>query len=76
MRFKKSLKYSLVFFLIITFLTIIFRPAETEISEIIHAPFLKIFILISNKFIKTLTISLPATIVIFFVYYFYILKSQ
>ncbi|EZY69318.1 hypothetical protein V063_02475 [Staphylococcus aureus R0487] len=41
MRFKKSLKYSIVFFALITFLTILFRPTETGINEIMNASFLK-----------------------------------
>ena len=76
MRFKKSLKYSIIFFLIITFLTILFRPTETGINEIMNAPFFKTIILISSEFIKTLAISLPPAIIIFFVYFFYILKPQ
>ena len=76
MRFKKSLKYSIIFFLIITFFTILFRPTGTGINEIMNASFFKTIILISSEFIKTLAISLPPTIIIFFVYYFYILKPQ
>ena len=76
MRFKKSLKYSIIFFLIITFFTILFRPTEIGINEIMNASFFKTIILISSEFIKTLAISLPPTIIIFFVYYFYILKPQ
>ncbi|MFQ3838438.1 preprotein translocase subunit YajC [Staphylococcus pseudoxylosus] len=76
MRFKKSLKYSIVFFLIITFLTILFRPTETGINQFVNVPFFKTIILISSEFIKTLAISLPPTIIIFFVYYFYILKPK
>lgn len=76
MRLKKSIKYSVVFFLIITFLTIIFKPTETGINEIMNAPFFETVILVSNEFIKTLAISLPPAIIIFFVYYFYILKPQ
>ncbi|WP_040030188.1 hypothetical protein [Staphylococcus cohnii] len=37
MRFKKSLKYSTIFFLIITFITILIRPSETKINEIMNA---------------------------------------
>ncbi|EZY59930.1 hypothetical protein V062_02666 [Staphylococcus aureus R0357] len=76
MRFKKSLKYSIVFFVLITFLTILFRPTETGINEIMNASFFKKTALISKEFIKTLAISLPPTIIIFFVYYFYILKPR
>lgn len=76
MRFKKSLKYSIVFFLMITFLTILFRPTETGINQFVNVPFFKTIILISSEFIKTLAISLPPTIIIFFVYYFYILKPK
>ncbi|RIN03819.1 preprotein translocase subunit YajC, partial [Staphylococcus shinii] len=64
------------FFLIITFLTILFRPTETGINQIVNAPFFKTIILISSEFIKTLAISLPPAIIIFFVYYFYILKPK
>ncbi|PHK48649.1 preprotein translocase subunit YajC [Staphylococcus edaphicus] len=76
MRLKKSLKYSVVFFLIITFLTILFRPTEIGIDDIMNAHFFKTLILLSNEFIKTLAVSLPPAIVIFFVYYFYILKPN
>ncbi|TFV23302.1 preprotein translocase subunit YajC [Staphylococcus saprophyticus] len=76
MRFKKSLKYSLVFFLIITFLTILFRPTETGINEIMNTSFFKTIILICNEFIKTLAISLPPAVIIFLVYYFHILKPK
>ena len=76
MRFKKSLKYSTIFFLIITFITILIRPSETKMNEIINASNLETLILISNEFIKTISISLPPSIIIFLVFYFYILRPQ
>lgn len=76
MRFKKSLKYSTIFFLIITFITILIRPSETKMNEIMNTSNLETLILISNEFIKTISISLPPSIIIFLVFYFYILRPQ
>lgn len=76
MRLKRSFKYSMIFFLIITFLTILFRPTEIGINDVMNAPFLKTLTLLSSEFIKTLAISIPPSIIIFFVYYLYILKPQ
>lgn len=76
MRFKKSLKYSTIFFLIITFITILIRPSEAGINKITNASNYETLILISNEFIKTISISLPPSIIIFLVFYFYILKPQ
>ena len=76
MRFKKSLKYSTIFFLIITFITILTRPSETKINEIMNASNFNTLLLISNEFIKTISISLPPSIIIFLVFYFYILRPQ
>jgi len=76
MRFKKSLKYSIVFFLIITFITILIRPSETKMNEIMNASNFETLILISNEFLKTISISLPPSIIIFLVFYFYILRPQ
>ena len=76
MRFKKSLKYSIVFFLIITFITILIRPSEAGINKITNASNYETLILISNEFIKTISISLTPSIIIFLVFYFYILRPQ
>ncbi|RIL83290.1 preprotein translocase subunit YajC, partial [Staphylococcus cohnii] len=59
MRFKKSVKYSTVFFLIITFITILIRPSETGINKIMNASNFETLILIGNEFLKTISISLP-----------------
>ncbi|PTF22287.1 preprotein translocase subunit YajC [Staphylococcus cohnii] len=76
MRFKKSVKYSTVFFLIIKFITILIRPSETGINKIMNASNFETLILIGNEFLKTISISLPPSIIIFLVFYFYILRPQ
>lgn len=76
MKLQKSLKFSLIFFVIITFIVIIFRPTDTGLTQIMTADFIKAIGLVIKELVITLSISLPPSIIIFLVYYFYILKPS
>ena len=52
------------------------RNEALKINEIMNASNFNTLLLISNEFIKTISISLPPSIIIFLVFYFYILRSQ
>ncbi|OEK76461.1 hypothetical protein AST03_10545 [Staphylococcus equorum] len=76
MRLQKSLKFSLIFFVIITFLVIIFRPTDTGLIQIMTSNFIQAVGLVIKELVTTLSISLLPSIIIFLVFYFYILKSS
>ncbi|OEL08502.1 hypothetical protein [Staphylococcus equorum] len=76
MRLQKSLKFSLIFFVIITFLVIIFRPTDTGLNQIMTSNFIKAVGLVIKELVTTLSISLLPSIIIFLVFYFYILKPS
>ncbi|MDG0820633.1 preprotein translocase subunit YajC [Staphylococcus equorum] len=76
MRLQKSLKFSLIFFVIITFLVIIFRPTDTGLNQIMTSNFIKAVSLVIKELVTTLSISLLPSIIIFLVFYFYILKPS
>lgn len=76
MRLQKSLKFSLIFFVIITFLVIIFRPTDTGLNQIMTSNFIKTVGLVIKELVTTLSISLLPSIIIFLVFYFYILKPS
>lgn len=76
MRLQKSLKFSLIFFVIITFLVIIFRPTDTGLNQIMTSNFIQAVGLVIKELVTTLSISLLPSIIIFLVFYFYILKPS
>lgn len=76
MRLQKSLKFSLIFFVIITFLVIIFRPTDTGLIQIMTSNFIQAVGLVIKELVTTLSISLLPSIIIFLVFYFYILKPS
>lgn len=76
MRLQKSLKFSLIFFVIITFLVIIFRPTDTGLIQIMTSNFIQAVGLVIKELVTTLSISLLPLIIIFLVFYFYILKPS
>ncbi|PTE27797.1 preprotein translocase subunit YajC [Staphylococcus equorum] len=76
MRLQKSLMFSLIFFVIITFLVIIFRPTDTGLNQIMTSNFIQAVGLVIKELVTTLSISLLPSIIIFLVFYFYILKPS
>lgn len=76
MRLQKSLKFSLIFFVIITFLVIIFRPTDTGLIQIMTSNFIQAVGLVIKELVTTISISLLPSIIIFLVFYFYILKPS
>lgn len=70
MRLQKSLKFSLIFFVIITFLVIIFRPTDTGLIQIMTSNFIQAVGLVIKELVTTLSISLLPSIIIFLVFYF------
>lgn len=76
MRLAKSVKYSLVFFILITIFTIIFKKNDLSPIDIRKSGFPKGIMIMINELLIVLSISLPPTIIIFLVYYFYIVKDK
>ncbi|CCI59369.1 hypothetical protein SEQMU2_11895 [Staphylococcus equorum subsp. equorum Mu2] len=70
MRLQKSLKFSLIFFVIITFLVIIFRPTDTGLIQIMTSNFIQAVGLVIKELVTTLSISLLPSIIIFLVFIF------
>lgn len=76
MRLRQSLKSTKYAFLIITFITIIFKPKKTSVQDLRDTGKLDALFLVAKEAFEILSIALLPTIIIFLVFYFFINKTS
>lgn len=76
MRLKQSLNSTKYAFLIITFITIIFKPKDIRVQDLRENGNLDALLLVVKEAFEILSIALLPTIIIFLVFYFFINKKS